>query len=468
MEKKYYWYKDIRIWIVLFFFIRLYGINFPPLETLHNWRQTTVAMVARNFLEDDSNIFFPRVDFAGDKTGITGMEFPLFNYIIYLVSEFFGYQHWYGRLINLIFSSVGVWFFYKTVLLHFNKRLAFYASIILLSSVWFVYSRKIMPDTFSMSMVLMGFYYAYIFLMKKRNYGFLVLYGFFTLCGLLSKLPSFPILSLLIPLLFMSQAKNKDKVYFVIVSISILIPVCYWYFVWVPHLVEKFGFWHFFMGKPIEVSIYELSRHLGPALEKFYDSALKFIGFAVFVFGLFSAVKAAKKELILIFAISFIAFLVVVLKSGVTFATHDYYMIPFAPIMALIAGYGLECIPNGKVVLLLLIGIVVENIANKQHDFRIKEKNERLLALEDILDLHLADSALVFINSGPIPTPMYFAHRKGWIGDNAFVKKESNIEQMKFSGLKGIVILKRTFGTDIQLPYEEVYNSEDYRIYRLD
>ena len=76
---------DIRIWIVLFFCIRLIGITDPPLEIGHNWRQTTVTMVARNFLEVDNNIFLPRIDFAGEKTGISGMEFPFLKYLIYLI-----------------------------------------------------------------------------------------------------------------------------------------------------------------------------------------------------------------------------------------------------------------------------------------------------------------------------------------------------------------------------------------------
>ena len=85
--KAFPYFSNIRFWIVVLFIIRLIGITNPPLEVEHNWRQTTVTMVARNFLEVDNNIFYPRVDFAGDKTGITGMEFPLLNYMIYGVAQ---------------------------------------------------------------------------------------------------------------------------------------------------------------------------------------------------------------------------------------------------------------------------------------------------------------------------------------------------------------------------------------------
>ena len=97
--------KDIRFWIFLFFLVRLFGITDPPLEAMHSWRQALTNMIARNFLEVSPNIFFPRIDTAGDLTGIIGSEFPLLSYLVFLVSEIFGYEHWYGRLINLIISS---------------------------------------------------------------------------------------------------------------------------------------------------------------------------------------------------------------------------------------------------------------------------------------------------------------------------------------------------------------------------
>ena len=151
--------KDIRFWIILFFAVRLIGITNPPLEISHNWRQTCVTMVARNFLEVDNNIFYPRMDIAGEKTGITGMEFPILNYIIYLTSLIFGYEHWYGRLINLIVSSIGIWFFYKIIRKYFTSELAFYSALILICSIWFMFSRKIMPSTFAMSLALIGAYH---------------------------------------------------------------------------------------------------------------------------------------------------------------------------------------------------------------------------------------------------------------------------------------------------------------------
>jgi hypothetical protein len=70
---------DIRFWILLFAIIRLVNITLPPVEVGHNWRQSTVLMVARNFFEGPFDLMHPKVDMAGDLSGITGMEFPLLN-----------------------------------------------------------------------------------------------------------------------------------------------------------------------------------------------------------------------------------------------------------------------------------------------------------------------------------------------------------------------------------------------------
>ena len=72
----------------MFFILRMYGITNAPLEVGHNWRQSLTNMIARNFIQIDNNILYPRIDVDGNKSGIMATEFPLFNYLIYLVCFF--------------------------------------------------------------------------------------------------------------------------------------------------------------------------------------------------------------------------------------------------------------------------------------------------------------------------------------------------------------------------------------------
>ncbi len=63
--------------------------------------------------------------------------------------------------------------------------------------------------------------------------------------------------------------------------------------------------------------------------------------------------------MIVVFSLAFLSFLLlVVFKSGFAFYHHIYYIIPFVPVMALIAAYGLASIKNRAIVYSILAVIV--------------------------------------------------------------------------------------------------------------
>lgn len=433
----------------------------------HNWRQTTVTMPARNFYETQADIFFPKVDFAGEKSGITGMEFPLLNYLIYLTSLPFGYAHWYGRLINLIVSTFGLLYFYRLVKKYFSENLAFNATFLLLFSIWFSYSRKIMPDTFSMSLVIAGFYYAGNYLDEKSNFKNLILYFVFTLLGILSKLPSCYILVLFLFFMFDEKISFLRKIIFSAISFVIIILVSLYYFIWVPYLIKTFGFEHFYMGTSFSMGVSEITSHLNQTLDKFYQQSLGFTGFILFVFGLIMGIRKKEKKFIAFFLLSFLAFLVIVFKGGFAFYHHSYYIIPFVPVMAIIAAYTVSNFPKKKYAWSFLAVVALECIPTYNHDFYIKENYAQIENLENILDKFSNRNDLIIINSGKVPTPMYFAHRKGWINTNESIKNNDYIMLLKSKGLKFIVILKRAFGENVDLNYDKTYEDENFCIYQI-
>lgn len=466
-------FQDIRFWIVLFFLIRLIGITNPPLEVSHNWRQTSVTSVARNFLEIDNNILYPRIDIAGEKSGITGMEFPIFNYSIYITAKVFGWQHWYGRLINLIISSFGIWFFYALVRKYFPEKMSFYATMILIVSVWFQFSRKIMPDTFSMSFVITALYFGINYLEGKSNRRFtnLILYAILLLFGILSKLPSGYILSIIPLLLYKRSIPFRRKLIFLSTTLLSIIPSFIWYFYWVPYLVEYYGFWHFFMGKPISQGAHEVFNNIPQALSRFYEIPVKIIGFAVFLFGTVYAIVKKDKTILGLLALSFFGFFIVILKAGNTFLYHDYYIIPFVPIITIVVAYGLTKLEQyyQHLSLILIIAISVEGIANQYHDFFIKPEYLQLLKLEEDLDTFSEPEDLILINCDEYPTPMYFAHRKGWVAYDDQILSQNFLDSLSNLGLRNIVIMKKIFGNDIKLDNNNVLLENDiYRIYSVD
>ena len=459
---------DIRFWIVALALLRLVGITNPPLEVSHSWRQTTVAMVARNFYEGDANILYPCIDVGGDLSGITGMEFPLLNWLVALMAVLFGYADWYGRLINLVVSSVGCWYFYRILRRFFGERHAFCATLILCVSLWFAFARKIMPDTFSMSLVMMGMYYGIDYLFHERQrIGSLLGYTLLVMVGVLSKLPSgYILIVFLLPILDRTMSLCR-KVWFVVASAVLLLPVAVWYFIWVPHLVETYGIHHFFMGEGLGQGLSDLRNECGLVLKRFYATALKYTGFATFVAGLFFAFRNKQKMLLQVVALSTFAFLLVMLSAGWTFIHHDYYMVPFVPVMALVAGYGISLLNTSLLRTMVLVVVAMENILNHHSQFVIHENRRPLLALESVFDGFSSRNDLICVNSGFEPTVMYFTHRKGWLATNEQLQDEAFVSDLHQHGCKYILVMKRVFGSDVELPYANVFYSEDYDIYAL-
>jgi 4-amino-4-deoxy-L-arabinose transferase-like glycosyltransferase len=464
--------QPIVFWIAIFFLIRCIGITNPPLDVAHNWRQTTVTMVARNYFEAGGHFFFPQIDVAGEKTGITGMEFPLLNYLIYLVSKVFGYAHWYGRLINLIISSFGIYYFYLLVKKHIHDSSAFPSAMLLLGSIWFAYSRKIMPDTFAMSILIWGIYQGLEYLKSGKNWKLLFSSIGITL-GVLCKLPMiFAIVPLALLWFDKSHPRMRIYAFFGILALAVGLSFLY-YFQWVPYLNEKFGFVHFFMGKSIQIGAMEILANWKDVIEKYYLDALHFTGFAAWLVGLLLLWKHKNQQPTLFYTIALatLAFFGIMLKSGTTFAIHSYYIVPFAPVMALVAGYALTFCKTQKIQHILLFIIIAENVLNWQHDFRIKPAYagfEKLGVHLDSLGANRKD--LIFVNSKEVPTTLYFAHRKGWCNHNDWIVAPGRIDSLANLGLKWIVVAKTAFGEPLpsnNLPIIQRFENEHYQIYSL-
>jgi 4-amino-4-deoxy-L-arabinose transferase-like glycosyltransferase len=406
-------------------------------------------MVARNFTESDQfDIFHPAIDIAGEKTGITGMEFPIYNYGISIIQQVFGFQHWYGRLINLLISSIGIWFFFKITRDLSDKDIAFYATLILLGSIWFSYSRKIMPDTLSMSLILMGCYYGLQYFVKNKSIHLLWL-GLFICLGLLIKLPSGFLLPVFAIAIFNAKFSLPQKVTFSIVACISAIPALIWYFYWVPHLVDTYEFWHFFMGDTFSQGFTDITTHWNETAHKFYEMALKFVGFAAYLYGIYYILKTRNKLALWILGISTFCFIVIIFKAGNTFYRHDYYVIPFVPVMAWIAAIGINSLPNIKWKVSIVSLILIEGLLNQVGDFTIPDKHQFLLSIETELDTYSDQDDLFLINSDYLPTPMYFTHRKGWVNINEKIVDLTYIDELKSKGLKYILILKKTMGTEV-------------------
>jgi hypothetical protein len=455
--------RSIGFWILLFFLIRLVGITNPPLERGHHWRQITGLMVARNFLEVDANILYPRVDDHQGGTGIIGMEFPSLNYLHYLVSTISDDNHWYGRLINLMVSSIGLLFFFRIALRFFNHRIAFFSTLFLAGSIWFSFSRKMMPDTYCISLIFIGIYYGIGFLERQKLHS-LGLFVFFATLGILSKIPAGIYLSVIILLMWMpTPARGK-----IILSVSTLIPLVMaylWYFQWNPHLSSEFGNWYN-IGQPLSQGIREIVNHPVQAASRFYFSAFHgYLAFGLFITGIFLMIRNREKRLWVPVAMITGAFVGYIFKSGFYFHHHNYYIIPYVPVMALVAGYAASHLKRQWIVVVVIGIALTESIANQQHDFFIPAEERYKMDLRAVAERASKSEDLIVVNGSGNPQMMYLAHRKGWNCTEEQLRNQEFMDQIRGQGAKYIIADKHL--THTPLNYKRTFENEDYIVYAL-
>lgn len=463
-------------WICFFFLIRLIGITNPPLEKSHNWRQVTGLMVARNYYDIDNNILYPRIDDTRGETGIIGMEFPSLNYTHYLVSTFFGYTHWYSRLINLIISSIGIWLFSLMLSRFLSAKHVLASTLFLLASIWFSFSRKTMPDTYCISLFFIGIYFALKYLedlanprkkfdvLNKSN-AYLPLFILFSSFGILSKISAGIYFALFIPLWFSNY--NRRRIIILLLSSSIPLFAAYvWYFIWNPYLAGIYGNWYN-AGKPILEGCKEIFSHLDQTSKNFYFNA--FSGFIVFAFALvgiyFTSRQNSKLYVVSLLSISLV-FLVYIFKSGFYFYHHSYYIIPFVPVLAVLAGKCLDKIEKRWLYVSLIIIGCSESVINQQHDFFIKDSERYKLGIEKAANSLIQPNDLIAVYSeNGNPQEIYLTHRKGWLCNKEELLNESFLNVIKDKGCKFIIVNKQQLSNRVNKAV--VYQDDNYIVYQL-
>lgn len=459
--------SDIRFWLILLFILRLIGIANAPLEIGHNWRQSLTAMIARNFFENGANLWYPQIDLAGEKTGIIGSEFPVFNYLIYLIAKIFGYQHWYGRLINLVVTTIGTYYFYKTIKALTYERVAYFATLLLTVSIWFGFSRKIMPDTFSVALMLIGLYHAHRYLTVPNAARSLLWFLLWCTAGMLVKIPALSLLSVLSIALFVPSIPYRKIISCYAASTVSFAVVCLWYFYWVPYLVDTYGYQLYF-PRSFLVGLQEVLRLWPQFLEKFYFAAFSsFVGFACFLGGIYllSKHRAQWRHHLFGIGVVTVVFFIFVIKTGLVFPLHSYYIIPYVPVMAAIAGYFLAQL-SPRLATWLMVIVAIEAIANHQNDFFVKDSERYKLTLESIVERHIPSCDLIVINGGPSPQDIYFSHRKGWTSRSDELAAIGYLDSLHTLGATHLIWDKKQGNLPI-FDYSPVYENSHYVIQKI-
>lgn len=330
--------KQVKVFL-LFFAItcisHLPFLNLPPVGA-HVWRQCNTLAISRNFAEESMDIFHPRIDRRNETNGITGANFPLFEWQLAGVYKVFGDYYIVSRLYSALIFTFSMFAFYLLMLsLRIDRKLAIWGGIGLLSIPQFYYdSINALPDIYALGLAILSAFYLLKF--KSENW-ILYLLASSVLAALGGMIKfQFLIIPLSFYVLFEWKKWSALKLLILHFILSIL-PVLLWY----RHAIEltkfnnlkEFGLWI----KPISMA--EKLNTLFTNIVSDFPELL--IGFPLLIFLLFVIIKFTKhirfksdfSYLIVLWLLGFVCFYFIAIER---MQHHSYYFMAVLPLSVLI------------------------------------------------------------------------------------------------------------------------------------
>ncbi|MFN0176016.1 MAG: glycosyltransferase family 39 protein [Saprospiraceae bacterium] len=466
MKRIWTYLSSAKFLIALFFLIGLENILLPPFDN-HGWRQTLTLSIAENFL-DYPNIFYPRMDIGNETEGIIACEFPILNYLITICFKIFGVNFWSGRLVNWTVTCIGLWFFYDLVKKTLNPRAALFALLAIMGSIVMEYARKSMPDTFALSLSVAGAWFLWNYL-ENQSRKYLLIGFFLTTLGILSKIPFLVMLTFLVIPFLDKQIDLKAKRIVTVTLGLTMACVGWWYFYWMPFLIQQYGnqlIWPVSFEEGWRIVI---EQHASESWHSLVHSPFQYkIPFLISIMGMGLVLTGENSKLkwfTLLYVLLYFAF---ALKTGIVFPTHEYYIIPLVPLLALFFGHFFDRLQWKQVysVSLVILLLAPSYIYNKKRSFSPVPNRAYLMTLSDIMDKYTKPTDKIMVNDGSYsPTLMYWAKRKGWTVNQDVPAKSTWMPAFQKQGLKYILMDRHS--SDEALPYKLLYEDEHFRLYEL-
>ena len=308
------------------------------IDSFHSWRQSDTASTARNFYKESGNIFYPRIDMREDKMGITGMEFPLYQYVISLLYRLFQKD---GDLFGLLVS----WFSYLLIFFSLKSLFPNIQTISLLQSFFFTvilfqWAHKFMPELFGLSLCLGGL------VLYLR--GHVVVSSILLLLGALVR-PFFIFFyfPMVRDVFFSTLKKNVlwKQIFSGIASLGIFSA---WYFWWNPHLIETYGIKYFYTGAFTWKNIflffdYKFYLTLIDALLFSYINPLFIVPFVLGIVSFYNSIEYRP-----FFYTCLIPLCIIPIVSQYHFVIHPYYLLAFAPLLVMSQAVGLDIVKKKR------------------------------------------------------------------------------------------------------------------------
>jgi hypothetical protein len=458
---------------------RLVLINQPYVDHW-SWRQSDVAAIARNFLQNGFRFGYPQIDWAGNASGYVGTEFPILPFIAAVYYKFAGVHEWIGRIQAVILFAISLPFFFLLVREIFGSTAAVWASFFFCFTPLNVFAgRSFMPDVPSLSLAIVGLYFFLQWVEHGEPWSFFVAAIAISL-SLLIKITSIVIVA---PVMYLAVAavsnrRNSTKgdlqiapavletvapcvgawrtpLKFVLFAAIALLPSAIWY--WHAHqIAQKFYPHHFFGAGGIRIESFSSYWHIG---QQTLVSGLTPALSAMALVGLFVPRSRDRRysRLFHWWLAAMIIFIIVVGYGN----RHRWYQLPLVPIAAAFAGAACAFIGSkisSRVIVVTLSVLLVSSFTTLafwciQPFYQSSAAQLRDAGLE-LKKVTPPDALIAAADMGD-PTIFYYAECKGWhfLEQNAIYNGTpddseqaiENLERLRRRGATHFVFTKNTF-----------------------
>jgi hypothetical protein len=307
-------------------------IHLPPCS-IHVWRQCNTLAVARNFFEEDNDILRPRVDKRLDTEGVTGMQFPAYEWGLAQIYRITGEHYWVHRVWSLLISSLTLVFIFSFFRKYADDALAglIAAWVMCWSPEWFYHSINALPDILAM-MFGAGALVAFLSWQSRRTSTLLfVTFLMITLSGLIKI--QYGLFGLIIVMLLLQDFFNEKVSRQILVAwssaglLSAAI-VLSWY-QYANGLIEKSGLYDFVLQlRPVTGGFSEAIRVVRKNLiSDLPELLLNYAGFVLLLLGVVAWFRSNEKRSWIAFP-SFILFIIWYVLMLEQMKVHQYYMLP--------------------------------------------------------------------------------------------------------------------------------------------
>jgi 4-amino-4-deoxy-L-arabinose transferase-like glycosyltransferase len=424
-----------------------------------SWRQSDVAAIARNFLQNGFRFGYPQIDWAGNAPGYVGTEFPILPFIAAVCYKFAGVHEWIGRIQAVILFAVSLPFFFLLVREIFGSTAAVWATFFFCFTPLNIFAgRSFMPDVPSLSFAIVGLYFFLRWVEHGESSSFFVAAIAISLSFLI-KITSIVIVA---PVMYLvcadmsalSKAATCRRFPKLLLFAAIaLLPSAIWY--WHAYqIAQEFYPHHFFGAGGIRIERFWSYWHIA---RQTLTSSLTPVLSLMAVIGLLVAPRSKYSRFFHWWLVAMVLF-VIVLGYG---NRHLWYQLPLVPIAAAFAGAACAFVGSkisSRVIAVTLSILLVSSFATLgfwcvQPFYQSSAAQLRNAGLE-LKKVTLPDALIVAADLGD-PTIFYYGKRKGWhfLEENAIYNGNpddseqaiENLDRLRHRGATHFVFTKNTF-----------------------